>query len=95
MRLRAKTKSERKHMKPKLIFKSLTELPASGLAPAASTPVRGENMSKQIAGPPARSTPHQIRVAHWQTQRFVAEIRARFAAPFRQAQSWQRGGLND
>ena len=82
-------------MKPKLILKSLADIPANALSLAASMPGRAVNASKQILGPAARVTRREVHAARQQSAAFARDIYARTSAPFQSITPWQRGGLNE
>jgi hypothetical protein len=82
-------------MKPKLILKSLADLPANALSLAASIPGRAVNVSKQVLEPAARVTRREIRAAGIRSAEFARDLYARASAPFQTATPWQRGGINE
>ena len=82
-------------MKPKLMLKSLADIPANALSLAASMPGRGMNISKQVLGPAVRVTRREIRAARRDSAAFARDIYARASAPFQSITPWQRGGLNE
>ena len=82
-------------MKPKLILKSLADIPANALSLAASMPGRAVNVSKQVLGPTVRVTRREISDARRNSAAFARDIYARASAPFQATTPWQRGGLNE
>ena len=82
-------------MKPKLILKSLADLPANALSLAASVPGRAMNISKQALGPAVRMTRRELRAARRKSAALARDIYARASAPFQAITPWQRGGLNE
>jgi len=82
-------------MKPKLILKSLADIPANALSLAASMPGRAVNVSKHVLGPAVRATRREIRAARRSSAAFARDIYARASAPFQSITPWQRGGLNE
>ena len=82
-------------MKPKLILKSLADIPANALSLAASMPGRAINASNQVFGPVVRVTRREIRAAHRRAAEFARDIYARASAPFQSITPWQRGGINE
>jgi hypothetical protein len=78
-------------MKPKLILKSLADLPANALSVAASAPGRAMNASQQAV----RATRREIREARRRSVAFTRDIYARASAPFHSIAPWSRGGLNE
>ena len=78
-------------MKPKLILKSLADLPASTLSLAADVPGRALNASQRTV----RATRRQVREAHRRSAAFARDIYARATAPFHSLAPWPRGGLNE
>jgi hypothetical protein len=82
-------------MKPKLLLKSLADLPANALSLAASMPGRAVNVSKQVLGPAVRVTRREIRTARKRSSAFARDLYARASAPFHSITPWQRGGLNE
>lgn len=82
-------------MKPKLILKSLADLPANAPSLAASMPGRALNASKQVLGPAVRVTPREIRDARKCSAEFARDIYSRASAPFQSITPWQRGGINE
>lgn len=82
-------------MKPKLILKSLADIPANALSLAASMPGRAVNASKQVLGPSVRVTRREIRDARKRSAEFARDISTRARAPFQSITPWQRGGLNE
>ena len=82
-------------MKPKLILKSLADLPANTFAFAASAPGRAMNASKQVIGPAVRATRREIRAARRRSAAFARDIYARASLPFQSITPWQRGGINE
>jgi len=69
-----------KTMKPKLILKSLADLPANTHGFASSVPGRAMNASKQMLGASARATRREIRAAR---RRSAELVRALYARPTR------------
>ena len=82
-------------MKPKLILKSLADIPANALSLAASMPGRAMNASRQMLGPAVRATRREIRAARKNSTAFARDIYVRASAPFQSTTPWQRGGLNE
>lgn len=82
-------------MKPKLILKSLTDIPGNTLSLAASMPGRAVNASKQMLGAGARATRREIRAARRRSAELAQALYARANAPFKSALVWQRGGINE
>jgi len=82
-------------MKPKLILKSLADIPANALSLAASMPGRAVNVSKQVLGPAVRVTRRELRAARRSSAQFAREFYARASVPFQPITPWQRGGLNE
>ena len=82
-------------MKPKLILKSLADIPANALSLAASMPGRAVNASRQKLGPAVRATRREIRAARKSSAAFAHAIYARAGTPFQSTTPWQRGGLNE
>ena len=78
-------------MKPKLILKSLADLPANTLSLAAGVPGRALNASQQTV----RATRRQVREAHRRSAAFARDIYARATAPFHSLAPWSHGGLNE
>ncbi|MFO1477534.1 MAG: hypothetical protein U1F98_12890 [Verrucomicrobiota bacterium] len=82
-------------MKPKLILKSLADIPADALSLAASMPGRAVNVSKQVLGPAVRATRRELRAARRGSAAVARDLYARAGAPFQFVTPWQRGGLNE
>ena len=82
-------------MKPKLILKSLADLPANALSLAASMPGRAANVSNQILGPAVRATRREVRAARRNSAAFARSLYASASAPFQSITPWQRGGINE
>ena len=82
-------------MKPKLILKSLADIPANVLSLAASMPGRAIKASRQVLGPTMGGTRREIRAARTRSGEFARDICARASAPFPSITPWQRGGLNE
>lgn len=82
-------------MKPKLILKSLADLPANALSLAAYMPGRAVNISKQALGPAVRVTRREFYAARKRSAAFARDIYDRASAPFQSITPWQRGGLNE
>lgn len=82
-------------MKPKLILKSLADIPANALSLAASMPGRAVNASKQVLGPVVSVTRRELHSARRNSTDFARDIYARASAPFQSITPWQRGGLNE
>ena len=82
-------------MKPKLVVKSLADIPANALSLAASMPGRAVNVSKQVIGPAVRATRREIRAAQNSSRAFARDIYTRATAPFQSLTPWQGGGLNE
>jgi hypothetical protein len=82
-------------MKPKLILKSLADLPANALSFAAAAPARALNASKQMFGATVRATRRDIRAARRRSAEFARGFYVRAGAPFPSTPPWQRGGLNE
>lgn len=82
-------------MKPKLILKSLAEIPASALSLAASMSGRAVNVSKQVLGPAVRMTRRELRAARGNSAALARDIYARAGSPFPSITTWQRGGINE
>ena len=82
-------------MKPKLILKSLADLPANTLSLAASVPGRTINLSRSTLGTATRVTRREIRAAQRRALEFAQAVYAQANAPFESALRWQRGGLNE
>jgi hypothetical protein len=82
-------------MKPKLILKSLADIPANALSLAASMPGRAVNVSKQVLGPTMRVTRRELRAARRDSAAFARDIYARASAPFQSITPQQRGGINE
>ena len=82
-------------MKPKLILRSLADIPAKALSLAASMPARAMNTTKQILGPAVRVTRRELRAARRNSAPFARDIYARASAPFQSITPWQRGGMNE
>lgn len=82
-------------MKPKIILKSLADIPANAMSLAASMPGRAVNVSKQFFGPAMRATRREIRSARRDSAAFARDIYARASAPFQSITPWQRGELNE
>jgi hypothetical protein len=82
-------------MKPKLVFKSLAELPSQAISFAASMPERAAEASRQIIVPPVRATRREIREARRRSAEFMRDFYGRATSPFRYAQPWPRGGINE
>ena len=82
-------------MKPKLIAKSLADLPANTLSLAVSMPGRAMNASKQVLGPAVRLTRREMRAARHRSVEFARDLYARASAPFQSITPWQRGGINE
>jgi hypothetical protein len=78
-------------MKPKIILKSLADLPANTLSLAASVPGRALNASQQAV----RATRREIREARRRSAEFARNSYARASAPFQTIQPWLHGGLNE
>lgn len=85
----------RKIMKPKLIIKSLADLPANVLALAASVPGRAVNATMQVLTPPVRATRREIRAARQRSAAFVRALMSKAHARLKDIQPWTRGGLNE
>ena len=69
-------------MKPKLILKSLADIPANALSLAASMPARAVNASIQVFGSAVRATRRELRAARGDSAAFARDIYARASAPF-------------
>lgn len=82
-------------MKPKLIIKSLSELPANALTLAASMPGRAMNTTRQVLTPPIRATRREIRAARRRSTAFMQQLMAKAQSPWQPIQTWSRGGLNE
>ncbi len=82
-------------MKPKLILKSLADIPANALSLAASMPGRAMSASKQMLGPAVCATRREVRAARKSSAAFARAIYARAGAPFQSITPWQRGGINE
>ena len=82
-------------MKPKLIRKSLADIPVNALLLAASMPGRAVKVSKQVLGPAVRATRREIRAAHKRSAEFARDIYVRASAPFQSITPWQRGGIDE
>ena len=82
-------------MKPKLILKSLADLPANTLSLAVSVPGRAMNVSRATLGATVRATRREIRAARRRSAEFARGFYGRASAPFQNIQPWQRGGLNE
>jgi hypothetical protein len=82
-------------MKPKLILKSLADIPANALSLAASMPGRAVNVSKQVLGPAVRVTRRELRAARRRSAQFAIGLYSRVNAPLQSIRPWQRGGLNE
>lgn len=81
-------------MKPKLILKSLADIPADAVSLAASMPGRAMNVSKLMLGPAMRATRREISSARLNSAALARDIFSRVSAPFRNT-SWQHGGINE
>jgi hypothetical protein len=92
---KTKTTNDERAMKPKLILKSLADIPANAMSLAASMPGRAMNVSKQVLGPAVRATRHEIRAARSNSAAFARDIHARACAPLQSITPWQRGGINE
>lgn len=82
-------------MKPKLIIKSLSELPANALALAVSMPGRAANATRDALRPPVNATRREIRAARRRSMAFMQSLVNRAQHQFQQIQPWSRGGLNE
>lgn len=82
-------------MKPKLILKSLADIPANAQSLATSMPGRAVIVSKQIFGPAVRVTRRELRAARRDSAAFARDIYARASAPFQFTAAWKHGGLNE
>lgn len=82
-------------MKPKLILKSLADIPTNALSLAASMPGRAVSVSEHVLGPTVRVTRREIRDARKRSAAFARDIYARARAPLQSITPWQRGGLNE
>lgn len=82
-------------MKPKLILKSLADIPANALSLAASAPGRAVTASKQVLGPAVRITRREMRAARRNSIEFARGLYARANEPFLAVAPWSRGGLNE
>jgi hypothetical protein len=82
-------------MQPKLILKSLADLPANPLSLAGSMPGRAANFSKEMLGPTVRATRREVRAARRGPAQFANELYSRVNAPLQSIRPWQRGGLNE
>ena len=82
-------------MKPKLIVKSLADLPANTLSLAVSMPGRAINASKKVLGPAVRMTRREMRATRHRSVEFARDLYARASAPFQSITPWQRGGINE
>lgn len=78
-------------MKPKLLLKSRTDLPAKTLALAAGVPGRALNASQKTV----RATRRQVLEARRRSAAFARDLYARATAPFHCLAAWSRGGLNE
>ena len=82
-------------MKPKLILKSLADIPANALSLAASMPGRAVNVSKQVLGPAVHIPRRELRAARRNSAAFARDIYAHASPPFQSITPWQRGGINE
>jgi hypothetical protein len=82
-------------LKPKLILKSLTDIPANALSLAASMPGRAVDVSKHVIGPAVHVTRREIRDARKRSTEIARDIYTRASAPFPSITPWQRGGINE
>jgi hypothetical protein len=82
-------------MKPKLILKSLADIPANAVSLAASMPGRAVSVSNQVLGPAMRATRRKIRAARRNSAAFARDIYTRASASFQSITPWQRGGANE
>jgi len=82
-------------MKPKIILKSLADIPANALLLAASMPGRAVSVSKQVFGPAVHATRREMSAARADSAAFARDMYARASAPFQSITPWQRGGLNE
>lgn len=82
-------------MKPKLIIKSLSELPANALALAASMPGRAMNTTRQVLTPPVGATRREIRAARRRSAAFMQRLMTSAQSPWQPIQTWTRGGINE
>ena len=82
-------------MKPKLILKSLADIPANALSLAASMPGRAVNVSKQVLGPAVHITRRELRAARRNSAAFARDIYAHASPPYQSITPWQRGGINE
>ena len=82
-------------MKPKLIIKSLSELPSEVLAGAAAMPERALQATTQILAPPVQATRRELRAARRRSMEFIKSVSKRALAQCRNISPWFRGGLNE
>ncbi|HMP81511.1 MAG TPA: hypothetical protein PKA41_02240 [Verrucomicrobiota bacterium] len=82
-------------MKPKLILKSLADIPANTLSLAASMPGRTVNVSRQVLGPAVRATRREFQAARQTPAAYARDIYSRARGPFQSITPWPRGGLNE
>ena len=82
-------------MKPRLIRRSLADIPAGALSLAASMPGRAVNASRDVVRSAMRVSRRELRAAGHESAALARDLYARADAPFRSAMPWQRGGLNE
>jgi hypothetical protein len=82
-------------MKPKLILKSLADLPGNTRSLAAAMPGRALKVSRATLGSTTRATRREIRAARRRAWEFAQALYAQAHAPFESALRWQRGGWKE
>ncbi len=82
-------------MKTKVVLKSLSDLSANTLAFAASVPVRGAGLAKQVLAPPIRATRREIRAARRNSLALMQALVAKAQNRWHKIRPWSRGGLNE
>ena len=73
-------------MKPKLVIKSLGQLPANALALAVSMPGRTANATRDALRPPVNATRREIRAARRRSMAFMQSLMNRAQHQFQQIQ---------